>query len=117
MPTRLQIWKALARKRQSGLGSAPEMRITSDLSHSPPGLGYCGHCRAPRWLGLGSSPVETVLLQLARSVRDVLLWTGLIPLAILLCSGLSLKAGNVVWTLNATFADGGTAAGVFTFDS
>jgi uncharacterized protein (TIGR03437 family) len=71
----------------------------------------------PRCLRLRNSPVERVVLHWARSARDVLRWTGLIPLAILLCSSLSLKAGNVVWTLNATFADGGTAVGVFTSDS
>jgi uncharacterized repeat protein (TIGR01451 family) len=41
----------------------------------------------------------------------------LLMLTILLCGRHSLKAGAVGWTLNATFGDGGTATGVFTFDS
>ena len=42
-PTVVQIPGALAWKNQSGLGSAAEMRLTSDLSQALPGLGYCGY--------------------------------------------------------------------------
>jgi len=41
----------------------------------------------------------------------------LFPLAILLCCSLSLNARPITWTLNATFDDGGTASGGFTYDA
>jgi hypothetical protein len=67
-----------------------------------------------------TSPVERVALHLlhpARSIQDALRWSALIPLTILLYGGLSLQAEPLTWTLRATFADGGTAFGAFTFDS
>jgi hypothetical protein len=38
-------------------------------------------------------------------------------LFLLLFSGLCLNAGTVIWTLSATFSDGGTASGSFIFDA
>ena len=38
-------------------------------------------------------------------------------LSLLLYGGLCLNAGTVVWTLNATFSDGGTATGSIIFDA
>jgi hypothetical protein len=38
-------------------------------------------------------------------------------LSLLLFSALCLNAGTVIWTLNATFSDGGTASGTFIFDA
>ena len=69
---------------------------------------------------LGNSAAERVALHLLHgvlSVRSVLRGNTLSLLAILLFTSLYLKAAPLTWTLHVTFADGGVAAGVFTFDS